>query len=181
MSPSRAPGPLLLLLALGGAALVLLLRAAPAGAAERGLPGAWRWPLQGQIVHAFHYSRARPFAAGARRGVDLAGAPGARVGAACTGRVAFAGRVPSFGRGVTVRCGALVATHLGLGRVTARRGAVVAAGAGLGALDANGRLRLGARRAADRFGYVDPQALIGNAPAGGPSPVVPLGRAPRAP
>jgi murein DD-endopeptidase MepM/ murein hydrolase activator NlpD len=181
MSPSRVPGPLLLLLALAGAALVLLLRAGPAGAAERASPGAWRWPVPGEIVHVFDYSRARPFAAGARRGIDLAGAPGTRVGAACTGRVAYAGRVPSFGRGVTVRCGGLVATHLGLGRVTVRRGAVVAAGAGLGALGAGGRLRLGARRAADRFGYVDPQALLGDAPAGGPSPVVPLGRAPRAP
>jgi murein DD-endopeptidase MepM/ murein hydrolase activator NlpD len=181
MSPSRAPGPLLLLLAFGAAALVLLLRAGPAGAAERGSPGAWHRPLRGPIVQAFHYSRARPFAAGARRGVDLAGAPGARVGAACTGRVSFAGRGPSFGRGVTVRCGALVATHLGLGRVTVRRGAVVAAGARLGTLGAGGRLRLGARRAADRFGYVDPQALLGGAPGGGPTPVVPLGRAPRAP
>jgi murein DD-endopeptidase MepM/ murein hydrolase activator NlpD len=181
MSPPRAPGLLILLFAIGAAALVLLLRPGPAGAAERGSPGVWRWPLRGEIVQAFHYSRTRPFAAGARRGIDVAGSPGARVGAACAGRVTFAGRVPSFGRGVTVRCGAVVATHLGLGRVAVRRGAAVAAGDRLGALGAVGRLRLGARRAADRFGYVDPQALLGDAPAGGPPPVAPLGRAPRAP
>jgi murein DD-endopeptidase MepM/ murein hydrolase activator NlpD len=126
------------------------------------------------------YARTHAFAAGARRGIDVAAAPGARVGAACGGRVTFAGRVPSGGRGVSVRCGGLVATHLGLGRLAVRRGAVVAPGSRLGELGAGGRLRLGAREAADRLAYVDPAALLGDEPGRGPARV-PLGRAPRAP
>jgi hypothetical protein len=187
MAPPRAPGFLIVLLILAGAAGMLLLTAGAAAAAEpralgsRASAAAWRWPLPAELVQAFTYSRARPFAAGARRGIDVAGRPGARVGAACAGRVTFAGRVPAGGRAVSVRCGALVATHLGLGWLAVRRGTVVAAGARLGALGAGGRLRLGARRAADRFGYVDPLRLLGDGPAAGPVPAVPLGRAPRAP
>jgi hypothetical protein len=95
--------------------------------------------------------------------------------------VTFAGRVPG-GRdlGVTVRCGALVGTHLGLGSIAVRRGTHVAAGTRLGAAGPGGRLRLGARVAAERFGYVDPLELLRD--EGPPAtPVAPLGRAPRGP
>jgi hypothetical protein len=143
------------------ASLMALVVPRPAGAATA-LRDRWRWPLHGAVVGRFAYAREQAFAAGARRGIDIAAAPGAVVRSACRGRVTFAGAVPGGrGRGVTVRCGALVATHLGLGRLAVRRGARVLAGTRLGALGRDGRFRLGARRAADRFGYVDPLALLG--------------------
>jgi hypothetical protein len=188
MPPPRAPGFLVLLLVLAGTAALLLLTAGsaaatgPSGAGAWAAPrAAWQWPVRGAVVQRFSYSRARAFAAGARRGIDVAAAPGAHVGAACGGRVTFAGRVPAGGRGVTVRCGGLVATHLGLGRLAVRRGAVVAPGTRLGKLGAGGRLRLGARRAGDRFAYLDPAALLGDDEPGGGPVAVPLGRAPRPP
>jgi Peptidase family M23 len=158
---------------------VVLPRAVAAGGPRS---DRWRWPVASHDVAArFAYSPRHPFAAAQRRGIDVAAAPGATVRAPCGGRVSFAGPVPGGrGLGVTVRCGALVATHLGLGRVAVRRGARVAAGSRLGAVGRTGRLRLGARRAAERFGYVDPLALLRDErpPAG---PDVPLGPAPRRP
>jgi hypothetical protein len=61
---------------------------------------------------------------------------------------------------VSVRCGASVATYLRLGHLSARRGARVGVGAPLGTLGPAGLLRLGARRASDRRGYVDPLSLL---------------------
>jgi hypothetical protein len=158
----------------------LLLLPRPAGAAAR---ERWRWPLHGDVVGAFHYTPRNAFAAGARRGIDIAASPGAAVRSACRGRVTFAGPVPGGrGLGVTVRCGDLVATHLGLGRVTVRRGAVVGAGRRLGLVGPAGRLRLGARRAAARFGYIDPLGLLGaDPPPAGREPAPgPFGRTPEA-
>lgn len=180
MPPPR-PRLLLLLVPLAILLLALLLPrpAVAAAARER-----WRWPLHGDVVGAFRYAPRHPFAAGARRGIDIAAPRGATVRAACPGHVTFAGPVPGGrGLGVTVRCGDLVATHLGLGRVAVRRGARVAAGDRLGVVGSAGRLRLGARRRSARFGYVDPLGLLGAAspPVGrGPGPP-PLGRAPRRP
>jgi hypothetical protein len=150
----------------------------PAAFAER--PAAsrsWRWPLRGDVVGRFHFSRRAPFMRGQRRGVDIAAAPGTAVRAACGGRVVFAGAVPDRGLAVTVRCGSVRATFLGLGRLAVRAGAHLARGAPLGALGPAGRLRLGARRAGDRHGYVDPLLLIGEDPP--PFPPV-ASRAPRA-
>ena len=77
-----------------------------------------------------------------------------------------------------MRCGALMATYLGLGRLAAGRGSRVAPGDALGLLGATGRLRLGARRASARRGYVDPLLLLAD---GAPSaPLPPAGPAPRA-
>jgi murein DD-endopeptidase MepM/ murein hydrolase activator NlpD len=146
----------------------------PGGAA--GAAG-WRWPLRGPVVGAFHVRPHAPFARGQRRGIDVSSPPGALVRAACAGRVTFAGPLPRRGLAVSVRCGALVATHLGLGRLAVRAGSRVVAGAPLGALGPSGRLRLGARRAGDRRGYVDPLTLLGDE-----RPALPhLGPAPRAP
>ncbi|HYF28119.1 MAG TPA: M23 family metallopeptidase [Baekduia sp.] len=136
----------------------------------------WRRPLDGDVVGAFAYDREAPFDRGRRRGIDLAAPPGTPVRAACGGAVTFAGRAPA-GRGVSLRCGALVATHLGLGAIAVRRGVRVRVGAVLGALGPAGVLRLGARRARDRLGYVDPARLL---TAGPPQPPA-LGPAPRAP
>jgi murein DD-endopeptidase MepM/ murein hydrolase activator NlpD len=180
MPPPRAR--LLLVLApLALLLLALLLLPRPAGASAR---ERWRWPVEGEVVGAFRYVPQHPFAAGARRGIDIAASPSAAVRSACRGRVTFAGPLPGGrGLGVTVRCGDLVATHLGLGRVSVRRGATVGAGRRLGALGAAGRLRLGARRSAARFGYVDPLGLLAAdpPPAGDGPPPGPLGRAPGRP
>src|SRR3954452_1999416 len=100
---------------------VVLPRAVAAGAPRS---GHWRWPVASrEVAGRFAYSPRHPFAAAQRRGIDVAAAPGATVRAPCGGRVSFAGPVPGGrGLGVTVRCGALVATHLGLGRLPPRRG-----------------------------------------------------------
>ena len=161
-------------------AIVLLAAVAllTPGTAAASLPhDRWRRPLDGAaVVRTFSFDPATPYAGGRRRGIDLRGRPDAPVGAACSGRVSYAGRVPGWGLGATVRCarGGLVATELGLGAVGVRRGAPVLAGAVLGRLGARGVLRLGARRAGARQGYVDPLALLG-----GEDPVAPPGVARR--
>jgi murein DD-endopeptidase MepM/ murein hydrolase activator NlpD len=135
----------------------------------------WRWPLRGPLVGRFRVTPRAPYARGQRRGIDVAAAPGTEVRAACAGRVTFAGALPRFGRAVSVRCGALVATYLRLARVEVGRGAIVAPGQSLGTLGTAGVLRLGARRAADRRAYLDPLTLLRP-----PAPQLPdLGPAPR--
>jgi Peptidase family M23 len=177
--PVRPHPVVLAALALAVAALALMVVPAPALPAVREGPAratAWRWPARGPLVGAFHLFVQRPFAAGQRRGIDLAVPPGALVRAACSGRVTYAGSVPRRGLGVSLRCGALVATHLGLGRVAVRRGARVAAGDEVGLVGPGGRLRLGARRAGRRFAYLDPLTLL-HEPRRVAPPV--LGRGPR--
>jgi murein DD-endopeptidase MepM/ murein hydrolase activator NlpD len=140
----------------------------------------WRWPLRGPVVGAFHVSPHAPFARGQRRGIDVAARPGAVVRAACAGRVTFTGALPRRGLAVTVRCGRLVATYLGLGRIATHARARVRLGEPLGALGATGRLRLGARRASDRRAYVDPLLLLADGvpalPHLAPAPRGPSGR-----
>jgi len=140
-----------LLIALAAVAVLAL----PSSAA-----GAWVWPLRGAVSGAFRVSPAAPYAAGQRRGIDLSAPPGTTVRAACPGRVRFAGPVPRRGLAVTVACGSLRATYLRLGSLRVRAGAVIAAGHVLGRLGPAGRLRLGARRAGRRFGYLDPLTLL---------------------
>jgi murein DD-endopeptidase MepM/ murein hydrolase activator NlpD len=153
--------------------LLVALVVAPAAPAS----AAWRMPVEGgEVQRAFRHDARTPFAAGQRRGVEVAARAGETVHAACSGRVSFAGRVPGFGRGVSVRCGRLTATHLRLARVAVRRGTTVSAGAAVGSAGPSGTVRLGARVTAERFGYVDPLELIGPVqPRGG----APLGPAPR--
>jgi hypothetical protein len=147
--------------------------AAPVTPAAR--EGTWRWPLHGTVVGRFRVMPRAPYARGQRRGIDVAAPPGSAVGAACAGRVTFTGALPRLGLAISVRCGALVATYLRLASVAVRRGAIVAPGQRLGALGPAGLLRLGARRAAERRGYVDPLTLLRD-----PHPPPALGPAPRA-
>jgi hypothetical protein len=135
----------------------------------------WQAPVPGPVVGRFSVGP-DPFAAGQRRGLDLAAGPGQPAVAPCGGRVSFAGAVPRQGGTVAIRCGRLTATVLGLDPASLAVVATdhVAAGAGIGAVGAGGRVRLGARRTHDRFGYVDPESLLGAA-AVAPR-IVPLGR-----
>ncbi len=133
-------------------------------------------PVPGDVTRGF--DPGRPFEAGRHRGVDLAAAPGAPVRAACTGPVAFAGRIGSSGGVVTLRCGPWRVTHMPLATITARTGREVSRGAIVGALAASSThegLHLGMRRDGTRFDYVDPLRFLARR-----SPPVPLGRAPRA-
>ena len=158
-------------------AFLVAPRSALPSASHRTSPHAtWRWPLRGRVVGAFRLTPHAPFARGQRRGIDVVASPGTLVHAACAGRVTFAGPLPHNGKAVTVRCGALVATYLHLGGLAVRRWTHAAVGQRLGALGPDGRLRLGARRAGFRWGYVDPLALLHD-----PRPSAPpaLGPAPR--
>lgn len=141
------------------------LLAEPAGAA-------WRMPVGGEVVRGFEYRRAAPFERGAHRNIQITGRPGQRVRAACGGEVTHAGVVPHRGLGVSVRCGSLVATHLGLASTRVAVGSQVRGGARIGEM-AGARLTLGARRANDRWGYIDPRRLLRSPePDLGPAPLV---------
>jgi hypothetical protein len=159
-------------------ALVLLLAVAvsvvvpDAGVAR----GRWRAPLtDGTLSAAFTFDRAAPYVRGARRGINLHGTPGTRVVAACAGVVTYAGRVPGWGRGVSLRCGGLIATELGLASASVARGNRVWPGAVVGRLAQRGVLRLGARRVGARQGYVDPLGLISRGERSAPPAVAPRG------
>jgi hypothetical protein len=160
---------LVLVLSLGAALCVLDVGAA--AAAPR-----WRMPLsRAAVVGAFSFERATPYVGGRRRGIDLRGVPGARVVAACAGTVTYAGRVPGWGRGVSLRCGGLIATELGLASASVSRGVRLWRGASVGRLGPRGLLRLGARRAGLRQGYVDPLGLLSRGERFAPPAVAPRG------
>jgi hypothetical protein len=138
--------------------------------------GRWRAPLPGGTLSAaFTFDRAAPYVRGVRRGIDVRGMPGARVVAACAGVVTYAGRVPGWGRGVSLRCGGLIATELGLASASVARGARVGPGAVVGRLAQRGVLRLGARRVGARQGYVDPLGLLSRGDRSAPPSVAPRG------
>ena len=139
--------------------LVLTLMNAAVARAERWLP-----PLRDAgVAREFDFDPGAPFARGTLRGVRLQTEPGALVRAPCSGRVTFAGRHPRLGNAITLRCGRLVATTLGLERTRVRRGAAIPVGIPIGTLGRPGLLHLGARVATRRFGYLDPLTLIGDA------------------
>jgi len=104
------------------AAAIALLACAAAFLSAAAAAASWRAPVPGGVLRPFAYSPRAPFTRGARRGADFRAHAGERVVAPCGGRISFAGRVPRFGPALSIRCGALVATLLGV-RPT-RRGAV---------------------------------------------------------
>jgi murein DD-endopeptidase MepM/ murein hydrolase activator NlpD len=145
---------------------MLLLIAAVLALPSTAHARAWHWPVRGPVVQRFELKRDR-FAQGQHRGIDIQTRQGTRVRAACAGQVRFAGTVPRHGRTVSVTCGPFVATYLDLSSMAVRRGQRLTAGQHLGATGA--RLHFGVRRAADRFGYIDPLTLL-PATVPGPSP-----------
>jgi murein DD-endopeptidase MepM/ murein hydrolase activator NlpD len=156
-------------------AAIALVAAALVPSAVPSTASAERWlrPVPGEVTRPFSYVRASPFLAGAHRGADLAAAPGTVVRAACAGRVMHAGPVADIERVVSVRCGARRVSYLPLARLAVREGATVRAGARIGTVAAgHGGLHLGVRRERDRFGYIDPLALIAR-PEGPPQPLLP--------
>ena len=157
------------------ALLALLVSPLAAEAAQ------WSWPLAShRVARSFDFDGRDPYRAGAKRGVTLSGRPGAQVFSACSGIVSFAGRLPDGRRGVTVRCGDLSATELGLSSAEVGSGQTVIAGQPLGTLAVNGMLAVGARRTTERSGYRDPVELFGAQPAGrSPAPLAPRGRRPK--
>jgi hypothetical protein len=156
-------------------AAILLLAAPPSATA------AWRAPVAGKVVARVAVGP-DPYAAGQRRGIDLAAAAGARVRSPCRGRVAFAGPLPRSGAAVAIRCGSLTATVLGLASTAVEPGMRVAAGAPRGVVGAARIVRLGARRTARRLGYLDPLTLLGGDADRIPTPAVgPSRRRQRAP
>jgi hypothetical protein len=159
------------------AAAIALIASAAALLSTAAAAASWRAPVAGPVLRGFAYSPSAPFTPGARRGADFAARRGELVVAPCAGRIAFAGSVPRFGPALSIRCGALVATLL---RVRAARHGDVARGAVVGR--ATGPVRLGARVAARRWGYIDPLALIGaDRPIGSAPPAPPPVRAPKRP
>jgi hypothetical protein len=152
---------------------VTALLAALAAALSAASPP-WALPVHGPVAAGFRYDPARPFAAGARRGVDLRAAAGSPVRAACSGRVTHAGAVPRWAVGVSLRCGRFAATHLGLRGLLVHLGDRVRRGQRIGRVGPAGVIRLGARLSTERFGWVDPLALVARERPRG----APLGRVP---
>ena len=150
--------------------LIAVVLALPSTAHAR----TWRWPVRGDVVERFRLG-ADPFAKGQHRGIEIQARKGARVRAACGGRVRFAGTVPRHGRTVSVTCGPFVATYLHLSSMAVRRGQRVAPGQRLGTSGL--RLHFGVRKAVDRFAYVDPLSLLPSDPLGSSPP--PLATYPR--
>ena len=144
-----------------GSAAAVSCAPEPAPAHARSAVSGWRAPVGGELVRGFDAGR-DPFSGGAHRGIDLSARPGARVGATCAGRVAFAGPVARL-RVVTVTCGSWRVTHLPLAELAVAAGDAVRTGQKLGTVAAStdhAGLHLGVRRAGNRFGYVDPWSLL---------------------
>ena len=116
---------------------------------------AWTPPVSAEPTKLFHLGP-NPFLRGQHRGVDFAG-DGARVRAACAGRVVFAGQVAGEGT-VSVRCGRWRVSYAPLTRIAVREGERIGAGARLGR-SVRG-LHFGVRREGQRFGYVDPLRFL---------------------
>jgi pyruvate/2-oxoglutarate dehydrogenase complex dihydrolipoamide acyltransferase (E2) component len=148
--------------------LVVFLAWAPAAYA-------WSWPVQGPVVESFSYDRARPYASGQHRGIDIgADATGEAVVAPEAGTVSFAGTVPTNGECVTIETAdgyAVTLTHLG--SILVARGATVAEQDPVGTIGPSGTpevpgpyVHLGIRLAADPNGYLDPLGFLTPASAG---------------
>jgi murein DD-endopeptidase MepM/ murein hydrolase activator NlpD len=150
--------------AVGVVGVVGLLVLGPVAARAAGPTEGWTWPLAPppRVMAPFR-APTRPYAPG-HRGVDLAGAPGARVLAAGDGVVAFAGRVAGVGMVSIDHPGGLRTTYQPVTPAVVR-GEPVTRGQVLGLLAGSGGhcpptacLHWGLRRGAT---YLDPLTLLG--------------------
>ena len=163
-------------------ALRALLTTAIAAAALAGAsaPAAaeWSWPLGRDAVvsERFSFRVSDRFRAGSLRGLRLRSRRGGEVFAACSGVVSFAGMLPDGRRAVTLRCGRLVATEIGISSLRAAAGRSLVAGESLGSIRPGATLQLGARVAERRDGYLDPLGLLSRRSG---SPLLIGARAPR--
>ena len=68
------------------------------------VPGAraWTWPAGGDVLGAFVFDSAHPYAAGQHRGIDIGAAPGEPILAPAAGSISFAGTVPGGGPTLTI-------------------------------------------------------------------------------
>jgi len=129
---------------------------------------AWTWPVDGPVLRPFSFDRARPYAGGQRRGVDLGAPTGTSVLAPAEGVVSFAGTVPNGGRTVSIETPfGYTATLVHLGSIGAKRGALVGEGSVVGTVGPSGVVELadpfvyfGVRVTSDPQGYVDPLTLL---------------------
>src|SRR5436305_2281288 len=76
----------------------------------------WSWPVTGPVLTAFSFDPAHPYAAGQHRGIDIGSPLGSPVVAPASGRVSFAGTVPTGGKTVTIETAdgySVTLVHLG--------------------------------------------------------------------
>src|SRR5258706_16246312 len=98
--------------------------------------GGWSWPVAGEVVKAFSFDEAHPYAAGQHRGIDIAAPPGTTVVAPASGTITFAGAVPSSGKSVAILSGAYSVTLTQLGSIAVARGDTVTEGQAVGTVSA---------------------------------------------
>ena len=133
-----------------------------------GRAAAWTWPAGGAVLRTFSFDRAHPYAAGQRRGIDIAGSAGGAVVAPSGGVVSFSGTTPGNGLTLSIRTGdgyTVSLTHLG--SLALRAGATVDESAPVGTIGPSGTpeldlpyVHLGIRVTSDENGYVDPLSLL---------------------
>ncbi len=146
---------------------------------------AWTWPVVGPVLQPFSLE-GDPYAAGQHRGIDIGAAEGAPVRAPASGVVSFAGAVPGGGRSVTVLTpDGIAVTLLHLGSIEVTAGDTLAEGDRVGLAGWSGEpehdvpsVHLGIRVGDDPHGYLDPLALLPEAPS---EEAVPVGAPPSEP
>jgi Peptidase family M23 len=156
------------LLVIGATTLAALVLGGPAGA--------WTWPADGAVLRPFTLGP-DAYAAGQHRGIDVGGEEGSPVRAPAAGTVAFAGSLPTHGRGVTILTSdGYAVTLVHLGSITVAKGDSVDEGAPVGTMGFSGEpehavpsVHLGIRVASQAEGYVDPIGLLPTRPAAAPA------------
>jgi hypothetical protein len=176
-APSRSHTPPVAISRLTVAAMRLLLTTAASCVAFLSFAASaraeWVWPLDGDVITSYRNGD-DPYAAGQHRGIDIAGPIGARVVAASSGDVRFAGTAGSSGLTVSVRTadGRFDTSYLHLSSISVREGQAVSAGETLGAVGTTGsrsasepHLHFGVREAGTRHAYRNPLDFLPPRPA----------------
>ncbi|HEV2712823.1 MAG TPA: M23 family metallopeptidase, partial [Gaiellaceae bacterium] len=116
----------------------------------------WTWPADGEVLRGFEFG-GEEYREHGHTGIDVAGTAAAVVPAPATGRVSFAGALPTHGRTVTIRTPeGFAVTLLHLGSIAVAAGDGVVEGEPVGTIGPSGDaefdapyLHLGIRRADD--------------------------------